>query len=86
MKKMQLKKSDELKYEIQMVICNSCAKEIKTGSDFVEMNKMHSLTFHGGYGSVYPGDLTSAHLDVCEECLVKWISTFRIAPEISDSI
>lgn len=71
MRKMQLKKSEEWKFEIQMIICNSCAKEIQADSDFVEMNKMHSLTLRGGYGSAYPGDLTSAHFDACEECLVK---------------
>lgn len=59
--------------QLDQLICDCCGKTIDVaeicGSDINDF----SITF--GYGSKF--DLTKWDLDICDDCLEKWVSTFK---------
>jgi protein-arginine kinase activator protein McsA len=66
---------------ISSTVCNCCGKEIKPAiydmNNYVEtINIRHSF----GYFSKLFYDGEDHDLDVCEDCYMNWIKSFKIAP------
>lgn len=74
------KETTQVVYEDQAIICNKCGKEVdlEKANDFEE-NLFHSFKVSFGYGSKYDLELWS--FDLCEDCLLEFIDTFKIKPD-----
>jgi hypothetical protein len=62
-------------------VCNACSKQCPPSNpydDFAQ-NLIHSFKTFFGYGSAHDMDRWS--FDICESCLLKWVSSFNIVPE-----
>lgn len=62
------------------ITCDKCGKStvsIKDDYDFVN-DLYHNVGFSFGYGSSY--DLENWSFDICEDCLVNFIKTFKHVP------
>lgn len=64
---------------IQIIICNSCGKEIKiengvSGEDYISINK------NWGYFSEKDG--YTMKMDICENCIDHIISNFKVPAKI----
>jgi hypothetical protein len=55
------------------LICNGCGTE--TPVDHRE--GFHTLHLEGGWGDHFPGDTEKFEIVICEDCLRKWVSTFK---------
>ncbi|MEK4025404.1 hypothetical protein [Sporosarcina sp. FSL W7-1283] len=66
------------KSRLQKVVCNKCGKhdDAKEGINLAHYQEI-GVSF--GYGSDY--DMQSWKFDLCEECLVELVKTFKIIPE-----
>lgn len=65
------------------VTCNVCGqtKSAAEHGPYEFREDMFPLTFSGGWGSSYPGDMNSIRMDVCGPCLKRWVDTFAVPPE-----
>ena len=65
---------------IDEVICNRCGRSfsgyIHCGEDSLEI---HRFTGGGGYYSKI-GDQTVWDFDICDDCLIEWLKTFKHNP------
>jgi hypothetical protein len=46
----------------------------------------HFLTISGGWGSTFPGDLSSFKIAVCDSCLKDWVNSFKHQPVIKQQL
>jgi hypothetical protein len=60
----------------ESVQCNKCGKECDKGEEFNE--NMNNFYFGFGWGSRYDGETWD--FDLCEECLVDIIKSFKVVP------
>ncbi len=60
--------------EISAVTCDKCDKTllVKNDKDVFELLEMYSISFVGGYGSIF-GDGRKVECDLCQECLKEMI-------------
>lgn len=65
------------------IICNKCGKSCKV---YLTADKKHTdfegllgVEVAGGFGSSH--DCTTLKFDICDECLMKFIKTFKVKPE-----
>jgi len=69
--------------EVTTCTCNKCGEIIsynfKDGKCYGT-----SVTIHGGYFNKHLSDLTSYWFDICEECLVEFMNTFKIPSTSGD--
>lgn len=61
--------------------CNCCGKEIKEEQG---MPKEEVLTIVKDWGYFSNKDMERHQLIICEACYDKWISGFRIPPEVTE--
>ena len=59
--------------------CNCCGKEIKEEQG---IQKEDALEIMKDWGYFSEKDMERHHLVICENCYDKWISGFRIPPEV----
>jgi hypothetical protein len=75
-----------LKTKLKTVSCNKCGKEHETNGDFyndeIKTNLFHELFISFGYPSKY--DCESWSFDLCEDCLVNFVESFKIKPDGKD--
>ena len=72
MKHFKYKKVTKVEKQLKRIVCDCCGKVINgetCGSDITDF----SITF--GYGSKF--DMMKWELDVCDDCLESWVSTFK---------
>lgn len=73
MKKLRNEPVLETKQVLTELICNCCGKTIDVehtmGTDITEFK------VHFGYGSRF--DMSFWEMDICDDCLEKWTSTFK---------
>jgi hypothetical protein len=60
--------------EISEIICNVCNKTILP-SDFIEWQEAQSISFRGGFGSVF-GDGSIVSIDICQNCFNEKLGDF----------
>lgn len=60
------------------VYCNCCGKEICRKNEIYTEEFIH-LKKDWGYFSENDG--LSQEADICEQCLIKWMKTFKYAPD-----
>lgn len=76
----RMKESTQIVYELQGIACNKCGKEVDLEEDNgLEANLFHSFNVLFGYESEY--DYETWSFDLCEECLLEFIETFKIKPD-----
>jgi hypothetical protein len=69
------KQTREVEVEIvEVFICDKCKKEI-TPQDTWEWDEAYSISFRGGYASVF-GDGAEVECDLCQHCLKELIETY----------
>lgn len=70
--------------QLSSVLCNKCGKEHKVEDEEYDLNLnlYHTFSASFGYGSEF--DFESWHFDLCEECLIKFVDTFKIKPDGKD--
>ena len=61
--------------------CNCCGKEIKEEQG---MPKEDVLTIVKDWGYFSKKDMERHQLIICEACYDKWVSGFRIPPEVTE--
>lgn len=61
--------------------CNCCGKEIKEEQG---MPKEDVLTIVKDWGYFSDKDMERHQLIICEACYDKWVSGFRIPPEVTE--
>jgi hypothetical protein len=62
-------------------ICNACGDEMAYGDfKYKELIKRHAVTVkvEGGYYNDKIPDCTVQFFDLCEDCLINFVSTFKI--------
>lgn len=65
------------------ITCDCCGEKIHlhpTEQGGLEGIRISAV---GGYGSHYLGDGGEVDVDVCERCLVEWVTTFKPTPKRS---
>lgn len=62
---------------LDIFICDRCKKEIPIEDDEFELQETYSISFRGGYGSIF-GDLNFVTADLCQHCLKDLIGDFCI--------
>ena len=60
--------------ELESITCDRCKKVI---TDDFELQEIHSISFTGGYSSVF-GDMNRVDCDLCQQCLYELIGEFCI--------
>jgi hypothetical protein len=73
-------KVEETKFIPESITCNKCGKSEKLTGDEWQSNTFHSINLHFGYGSKFDMDIWK--FDVCEDCLVEFVKSFKHEPEI----
>lgn len=77
---MEIRKSVTQKVDITVdYVCNRCAKSLKLEGD--GFNGLIEAEVYGCYSSTYLTDLTIYKFSLCEKCLAKLFSEFKISPE-----
>lgn len=56
------------------VTCDCCGKTIK-GEHASDMGDITDVVIQFGYGSRFDTDIWK--MDICDDCLEKWVSTFK---------
>jgi hypothetical protein len=59
------------------IVCDCCGK-VNVCDDFQVTGDITSFSVIPGYGSMY--DSETWELDICDECMVSWIKTFKHKP------
>lgn len=89
-------KVQTVKYLIKdKIVCNKCGREFvydyydnghRVLNDYIENAQMefHNFSDTGGYYSKI-GDMTSYSFDICDDCLIELMTTFKIAPSFKDN-
>jgi hypothetical protein len=82
--KENIKKEQEV---IDSIACNKCGKEFLQGDTCVEYE--NNMEFHhyqetGGYFSKI-GDYIEFKFDLCDDCLIELMTTFKIPPQFEDT-
>jgi hypothetical protein len=66
---------------VTAAVCNVCGREepVEGAGKAVPQwpPGFHVWDFEGGWGDEFPGDLEKFRIVVCEECLRKWVGTFK---------
>ena len=79
----------ELVEKIDDVICDCCGNsmkvEISPGID-PEFYGLVDQKYYGGYNSTHFTDGVRYDFDVCEECLAKWLKTFKVQPRETEDM
>jgi len=75
MKKIQTETKTITEEKVTSITCNCCGKvvegeTVEYDSDITELN----ISF--GYGSRF--DTNQWNMDICDDCLEKWVSTFKL--------
>jgi len=83
MKNKFLEKVIEEKVKIYSVVCNCCGKKIEF-PDGYDNTEITDITISFGYGSRF--DLTTWEMDVCDDCIEKWVKTFKLPIEIHEDL
>lgn len=67
--------------EANIIVCNKCGLQLPpyNQEEAWEQNMAHSMDTEFGYGSRQ--DMEHWKWHVCENCLIEWISSFKIAPD-----
>ena len=72
------KKETAVKYDVvDKVFCDKCGKEV--GSRSKKKRDYDSLDFIFGFGSSRDG--TSVNVDICADCMIKFVDTLKHKPE-----
>ena len=73
---------EEVKH-IKDITCNKCEKSLK---DSIDMNYegLVEAEVAFGYGSDHFGDMSRIKFSLCEKCLHKLVSTFKINPLVEE--
>lgn len=81
---LKTKKEEKIVYDhiLTAVVCNCCGKEVETDCGFNDTD-ITSINISFGYGSGY--DNTDWRMDICDECLDKWVSTFKYKININQN-
>lgn len=77
------------------IICNKCGREFKYDhydngyKTFHNYSENSQMEFHhyedvGGYYSLI-GDFIEFKFDICDKCMIEFMTTFKIAPEFRDT-
>lgn len=67
------------------VICNKCGKEFSFEHEEMLAQEVLHISYEGGYGSKYPGDMVAISFDLCDLCIKEFAETFQHPPEIDNS-
>jgi hypothetical protein len=72
--------------QVDSITCNKCSIEFFPGKDFIEHT--NDMEFHhyeeiGGYYSKI-GDYIKFKFDLCDDCLIWLMTTFKIPPQFED--
>ena len=64
--------------------CNKCGKEVDMMDEenYVEQSLLHEFKVNFGYGSKH--DSETWKFDVCDDCMIEFIQTFKIEPDKID--
>ena len=74
MKKLSEEKEMVVKKIIDKVVCNCCGK-INVINNEYNMTDISPIDISFGYGSRF--DLTTWEMDICDDCIEKWIKSFK---------
>lgn len=66
------------------IICNKCGKKVNIMDDLFSNNKMHDFSVRFGYCSNHDGEIWNFHL--CEDCIIKFVKTFKYEPDVDGYI
>jgi hypothetical protein len=69
--------------EVQGFVCNSCGKTEEALDSFSCSCTFHVWQLTGGFEGRFPGDMDSYEIVICEDCLEKWVKSFKY-PDIRD--
>lgn len=76
----KMKEITKVVHEDKAIICNKCGKEVDLeNADDFEENLFHPFKVSFGYGSKF--DLETWYFDLCEDCLLEFVETFKIKPD-----
>lgn len=89
MRKTKKIKVTETKEVTTDIVCNNCGGSCQVGSfDSKGKDKVYEglleTEVHGGFFSSELGDMTSYRFSLCEKCLSKMFSGFKVPVEIKD--
>ncbi|MCU9612520.1 hypothetical protein OEV98_02945 [Caldibacillus lycopersici] len=83
MKKYDVVEKKVTEYELLSVTCNKCGKTKQLTGDNDERQwdaeQFQSIICSFGYGSKF--DMEKWSFDICEDCLVEFVASFKIKPE-----
>lgn len=71
------KQVERTTYEIDRLICNKC------GEDVVEDGALRDAKVSGGYSSALIEDGAQYSFDLCEECVVELMKSFKLDAFVS---
>ena len=66
------------------ILCNACGMSCRAGPDNYSFEGLIGVVVTGGFYSKALGDMNKYSFDVCEKCLVEWLDTFKIDPQVKD--
>lgn len=69
--------------QVQSLECDCCGRE-EHGQNIEYWSSIERHNIEFGYGSSHDGD--SYQIEVCDECIMKWFSTFKHKPKKTGSI
>jgi len=70
--------------EVSAMVCNCCGKRATTDNPEGYCNwdqGFHLWRLAGAFGDKFPGDMEQFEIVVCEDCLRKWVESFKY-PEV----
>jgi hypothetical protein len=69
------------KEDVEITVCNRCSKQVvpHNQNDYWSANMIHNFSVGFGYGSRH--DMDYWEFDLCEDCLLTFISSFELAPD-----
>lgn len=65
---------------LSLIICNKCGKQTTPDEYGIPADYMEEIHINPGYGSKMDG--AAIKLDLCDECLVDFITGLKIWPEV----
>lgn len=74
MKKYTEEQETVTKKILSTIICDCCGKKVEVLGEY-DVGEVNSFNIEFGYGSRY--DLSKWHIDACDDCIEKWVDSFK---------
>lgn len=80
MRKKKTEKVEQIVEEVvsETITCNKCGNSVTQEQRGFESDYYQNINLHFGYGSSF--DMETWNFDICEDCLVEFVKTFKHVP------